>query len=350
MKILFVGDVMLGRLVNEVLKQKPPEYPWGDTLSIFRNADIRICNLECVISDKGAPWSSSPKVFHFRTDAKNIETLKKAQINVVSLANNHALDFEYEAMFEMFKILDAAGINYTGAGGNIKEAYRSAILEVGGVKVGFISFTDNEPSWGASSRSPGIFFVPINTKDRRAKKLLDLVSKTKKETDLLIVSAHWGPNWGYRPNAHHIPFAHALVDSGADIIFGHSGHVFQGVEIYKHPLPSRSKGGVALARGSLPSADAERKGIIIYSAGDFIDDYAVDEIERNDQSFIFLVEARDRKMISLQLYPTVIREFQARSAKRGEAKEFVEKMQDLCSEFATTSKWYGKELYLEILL
>ena len=94
MKILLVGDVMLGRLVNEVLKHEPPGYPWGDTSAIFKKADLRICNLECVISDKGQPWTITPKIFHFRTDYKNIAVLKKAQINMVSLANNHVLDYE----------------------------------------------------------------------------------------------------------------------------------------------------------------------------------------------------------------------------------------------------------------
>ena len=70
MNLLFVGDVMLGRLVNAALKDKPPEYVWGDTLSLFKGADVRICNLECAISDWGTPWSATPKVFHFRSDAK----------------------------------------------------------------------------------------------------------------------------------------------------------------------------------------------------------------------------------------------------------------------------------------
>ena len=65
MKLLFVGDVMLGRLVNAALKGRPPAYPWGDTLSLFKEADVRICNLECAISDWGSPWSATPKVFHF---------------------------------------------------------------------------------------------------------------------------------------------------------------------------------------------------------------------------------------------------------------------------------------------
>jgi poly-gamma-glutamate synthesis protein (capsule biosynthesis protein) len=121
LKILFVGDVMLGRLVNEFLKREPTAYPWGDTLPIFKRAHLRICNLECVISDRGSPWNVTPKVFHFRSDAKNTETLKSAGMNAVSLANNHVLDFEYEGMFEMMRLLDRAGISHAGAGANFEE-------------------------------------------------------------------------------------------------------------------------------------------------------------------------------------------------------------------------------------
>src|SRR5437899_510711 len=123
MQLLFVGDVMLGRLVNDTLRKMPTDYPWGDTLSVFHRADIRLCNLECVLSDRGTPWSASPKVFHFRSDAKNVETLTVACIDAVSLANNHALDFGYEALVDMLNSLRAAGIQSAGAGTMLSEAW-----------------------------------------------------------------------------------------------------------------------------------------------------------------------------------------------------------------------------------
>ena len=95
MKFLFVGDIMLGRLVNDILRERSLVYPLGNTLPIFQGVDVRICNLECVISDKSTPWFMTPKVFHFRSDARNAETLKIAGIDAVSLANNHALDLRH---------------------------------------------------------------------------------------------------------------------------------------------------------------------------------------------------------------------------------------------------------------
>lgn len=323
MRILFLGDVMLGRLVNETLKTAPPDYPWGNALSVFQKADLRMANLECVISDRGNPWTVTPKVFRFRSDAKNIEALQIAQINAVSIANNHTLDFEYEAMFEMIKILDKAGISHAGAGANLEEASRPALRETNGMKIGFIAFTDNELDWEATDQRPGIFYVPIDREDGRAKRLFEVIHDTQKEVDLLIVSAHWGPNWGYRPRRDHIPFGHALIDHGAHIVFGHSCHVFQGIEIY-HGRP------------------------ILYSTGDFIDDYAVDEIERNDESFIFMVEVEEEKITKLHLYPTLIRNFQTRLAARNEAPKIARKMKNLCAELNTRARWDEDEQRLEI--
>lgn len=323
MTLLFVGDVMPGRLVNAVLKEKPPAYPWGDTLSLFHHADVRLCNLECVLSDGGTPWSATPKAFYFRSDAKNIETLSVAHIDAVSLANNHSLDFDYEGLLRTMSNLDAAGIHYAGAGTTITGAAEPAIWEIKGKKLGLIAFTDNEPGWEATEEQPGILYVPVELKDKRAVELLDLVSKTKAMVDFLVVSAHWGPNWGSMPPAEHIPFAHALIDAGADVIFGHSGHVVRGIELYKEKP-------------------------ILYCAGDFIDDYAIDEIERNDQGFIFVVETDGQTLSRLLLYPTVIEACQARRAKHNERGVIVARMQRLCMKLNTPTTWDEQEERLEI--
>jgi poly-gamma-glutamate capsule biosynthesis protein CapA/YwtB (metallophosphatase superfamily) len=323
MKLLMVGDVMLGRLVNQVLTHEPPDYPWGDTLAVFAAADFRLCNLECVMADRGRPWSVTPKLFHFRSDTKNVAALQAAHIDCVSLANNHTLDFEDEALVEMLRLLDTAGIGHAGAGEDLAESSRAAVTLVQGRRIGVIAFTDNEPGWEAEERKPGIFYVPIDVHDTRAKKLLEMIRKCKAELDFLIVSAHWGPNWGYRPPAEHPPFARALIEAGADAIFGHSGHVFRGIELHQ----------------AKP---------IIYCAGNFIDDYAVDEVERNDQSWMFVLEIDGSQVQRLLLYPTVIRDFQARLAPPGEAEAMAANMQRLCTELITRAVWQDKERYLSI--
>ena len=325
MKLVCIGDVMLGRLVNQILKRKLPEYPWGDTLTVLRQADCFICNLECVVSDRGRPWGLTPKAFHFRSDAKNVTVLTVAGITAVSVANNHTLDFEYDAMFDMLRILDGAGIRHAGAGADLGQASQPALLQIRDARIGLVAFTDNEPNWEATNLSPGVFYVPINPHDARAEKLLEIVRHSKGEVDLLVVSAHWGGNWGYSPPSSHREFAHLMIDAGADVIFGHSCHVVRGVEIY-HKRP------------------------IIYSAGNFVDDYAVDEIERNDRSLIFMLETDAGGMARLRLYPTVIRRYQARMAAGAESAEIAAKMLELCAELNTTAHWREENRCLEIPL
>jgi len=316
---------MLGRLVNDVLSEMPPEFPWGDTLPLFRQADVRVCNLECVISDRGSPWKRTPKAFHFRTDAKNVQVLKAARMDAVSNANNHALDFESEALSDMLTILDKKNIARAGAGRDLAEASRPAFFERGGKRTALVSFTDNEPAWEATERDPGVFHVPVDPKDTRAEKLFGLVKTARPHADIVIVSAHWGPNWGYRPKKRHIPFGRLLIENGADIVFGHSCHVFQGIEIYKG-------------------------GVILYSTGNFVDDYAVNEEERNDESFIFIVEIEEGRISRIRLYPTLIRYMQAGIAPPGLAEKIAEKMRTLCAEFGTEAMWDEAGHCLEIPL
>ncbi|MEK9156475.1 MAG: CapA family protein [Patescibacteria group bacterium] len=315
MKLVFVGDVMLGRLVNEWLRLVPPDYPWGDTGDILLEGDIRFCNLECVLSDVGEPWTKTAKIFHFRSDAKNAAVLKTAAIDAVSLANNHVLDYGEEALAETIRILDENQVQHAGAGANRLCAEAPAIFEVDDKIIGLIALTDNEPEWEAGEEQPGVFYVPIDLGSFLAKRLFDLMAETRSLVDILIISAHWGGNWGYGVPPEHRELAHTLIESGADLIFGHSPHVFRGIELY-HSRP------------------------IFYSCGDFIDDYAVDEIERNDESFIFVVEFGAEGAERILLYPTAIVDFQASLAWGERARLIAEKMRQLCQPLGTHPVWH----------
>ncbi|MGY2745056.1 CapA family protein [Pseudarthrobacter sp. O4] len=319
MLIALLGDVMLGRLVNDRLKKAPPAYPWGDTLPVLARADLRVANLECVLAAGGEPEAG--KVFHFRSDPKNVASLRSAGIDLVSLANNHVLDFGADAFREMPPALDAAGILHAGAGMDRDAARRPAVRRATGTAVGLIAFTDNQPGWEAD-HEPGVYYVPVVDGDRRVGELLDLVRRTKARTGLLIVSAHWGPNWGSEVPSEHRDLAHALIEAGADVVYGHSPHIFRGVELF-------------------------RNRPIIYSAGDFVDDYAVDPVERNDQSFIFLLDTDAAVPRSLRLHPTLISDFQVRLARR-DAREIAQRMQRLSKHLGTHSSWRDDQAYLEI--
>ncbi|MCX7622302.1 MAG: CapA family protein, partial [Thermomicrobium sp.] len=276
-RIAFLGDVMLGRLVNRVLRTAPPAYVWGDLLPVLARADARLANLECVLSDRGEPWPG--KRFVFRSDRKNIAVLEAARITAVSLANNHVLDFGDDALRDMLETLAAAGIAFAGAGRNLEEARRLVALSVSGLRGAFVAVTDNEPDWEAGPSEPGIFFAPCDLADARFRALREIVAAAAATHDLVIVSYHWGPNWGERPLPEHVRAGHALVEAGARIVYGHSPHVTRGIEFY-------------------------RDGAILYSCGDFVDDYAVDEVERNDESFVFVAVLHDAVVAEFELIPT----------------------------------------------
>ncbi len=318
-RIALIGDVMLGRLVNRALRERSPAYPWGDVLSVLLAADARIANLECVLADTGEPWPG--KRFVFRSDRKNVVVLETAQLTAVSLANNHVLDFGDRALSEMLETLDRAGIARAGAGHDLVEARRPARFVVGGLSCALIAVTDNEPEWEARPDLPGLFYAPCDPADPRFRDLGELVRETAQRVDVVIVSYHWGPNWGERPLPEHVRAGRILLEAGARIVYGHSAHITRGVEFY-------------------------RGGAILYSCGDFIDDYAVDEVERNDESFVFLVVLDGSAVREIQLVPTVIVDFQARRSDPLRAARQCERMRRLCAELGTRAEFANGGLRL----
>jgi poly-gamma-glutamate capsule biosynthesis protein CapA/YwtB (metallophosphatase superfamily) len=296
MQILFAGDVMLGRLVNKVLANAQFTYVWGDTIDIIKRADFSLINLECPVSSKGKEWNKTFKVFHFRANLDAIQVLNSASIDYVSLANNHILDYDIEALLDTLDILDKNNISHSGAGRNLKEAVKPAIIEKklkpkpsnnhdsyynvdneevnnndskNTIRIGLISLTDNEPEWEAKYDQAGINYIPTALDpDRYYYRLQNYIENAKKQSDLVIVSSHVGPHFRETPSMKYVNFAHKIIDFGADIYWGHSNHMPQGIELYKHNDSNK---------------------IILYDCGDFIDDYAIDSNYRNDLSFIFLL-------------------------------------------------------------
>ncbi|MDQ7820344.1 MAG: CapA family protein [Armatimonadota bacterium] len=295
MRLGLAGDVMLGRLVDRYVLADPavdPGWVWGDTLDLWRRVDLRLVNLECVIATGGSPWV--PKVFHFRARPRALDALRAAGIHCVSLANNHVLDFGYDALRECLALLRGGSIRYAGAGETLQEAMAPALMVAGGRTVAVVALTDNEPDWEAGPDRPGVFYVagddrglrpPYRERVRRA------LERARREAGFVIVSGHVGPNWG-PPTPAMRALARQLVDLGADLYWGHSNHTVQGIEWYRgRPL--------------------------LYSTGDFIDDYAVDPEERNDLSCFFEVLTDGARAAQIRLHPVRIATFRATRA-RGE--------------------------------
>ena len=297
------GDTMLGRLVDGVIEEKGYLYPWGDMLSILRSTHLNLVNLETTLTHSN---KKTPKTFNFRASPDRVRSLLEARIKICNLANNHILDFGVGGMRETMAALEQAGIAHVGAGVSSEQARAPVILDLGGITLGVLGCTGNEPLWGAESTRPGTYFVSVLEPEDLESRVKEVASKV----DVLILSIHWGPNMRREPPQSFVRFAHRLVEAGVDIFHGHSAHIPQGIEVY-------------------------RGGIIFYDNGDFVDDYRVTPGLRNDQSFFSLVRAGPTGLRSVQLIPTLISDMQVNHARGKDYREIVDRIKRLSEVFGT---------------
>jgi poly-gamma-glutamate capsule biosynthesis protein CapA/YwtB (metallophosphatase superfamily) len=245
--IALLGDTMLGRLVGERLATVDPTQLVAPAVTtLLAAADLRVLNLECCISERGEPWPDPHKPFFFRAPPIAVETLTSMGVDIVTLANNHALDFGHTALLDTLGHLRAAGIAVVGAGPDLDAARRPVVLEVDDLRVGVIGVTDHPAEYAAGPDRPGVAHADL----RRGTPgwLLDLVAE--QDTDVVLVTPHWGPNMTTEPPGYVQRAADELLAAGASLIAGHSAHVFHGVRL--PTAPSRA---------------------IAYDLGDFLDDY-----------------------------------------------------------------------------
>jgi poly-gamma-glutamate synthesis protein (capsule biosynthesis protein) len=227
-------------------------YIWGDALDEIRlrAPDLRLVNLETSITESERHF---PKGINYRMHPANVSCLVAAGIDCCALANNHVVDWGTAGLLETITTLRHAGIATAGAGRTASEAAAPAVIEPpNGRRVlvfGFGSVTSGiPPSWAASTVRPGVNLL-ADLSQRTAERVASHMATYRQEHDLVIVSLHWGDNWGYAiPDAQQ-QFARHLIDAGvADVIHGHSCHHAKGMEVYKGRL-------------------------VLYGCGDFINDY-----------------------------------------------------------------------------
>ena len=324
MLLAMVGDVMLGRGVAQAIGRRPPESFWGDTLPLLRQADLMVAGLECAITTYPVPWSRTPKVFHFRAPPQAIEVLRAAGVGMVALANNHTLDFEVQGLLDTIAYLDAASIAHAGAGRNLAEAGRPAVVEAAGIRIGMVAFTDNEPGWAATPDQPGTNYIPIRPDPPTLQRVEQAVVDARAQgAQVVILSLHWGPNMRQRPPALFQQFARAVLERGVDLVYGHSAHIFQGVEVFQGKP-------------------------ILYDTGDFLDDYAVDPVLRNDQSLIFFADVDAQGVRELQLVPVQLGYAVVNRARGADLEAICARMLARSAELGTPVERVGASLRIDV--
>lgn len=234
-----VGDIMLDRGVESMIKKEGTgdfRFPFLKIADYLKKADILFGNLESQISDKIGPKAKktgSVRV-HFKANPKAIEGLVYADFDIVSVANNHALDYGREVFKDGLKRLEKAGIEYIGGGFNEEEVFSVKIQEIKGTKIGFLAYTYPKfdkcyVPWKPTENKPGVAVI----EKTEIKKIQRDITGAKKKVDILIISLHWGKEYSLEPTPFKVSLAKSFVEAGADLVIGHHPHVVQPLEKYK---------------------------------------------------------------------------------------------------------------------
>jgi hypothetical protein len=300
MRLALAGDTMLGRGVAEAIS-RGQSLVAAEVAAVAAEADLFVLNLECCISAGGKRWPDPHKPFFFRAPPEAASLLAGLGVDCVSLANNHALDFGYEALLETLDHLRDAGIASVGAGTNAAEARAPVVLDAAGTRLGVAAFADHPADFAAGPAGPGIAYADLRGEGAPAwvlESLRDL------DADVKLVTPHWGPNMTAAPLSYVRDAAAALVDAGATLVAGHSAHVFQGVA-----------------------------GRVLYDLGDFLDDYAVDAELRNDLGLLFLVTLDEGGPHRIEAVPLKLDYCYTRLATRDEAAWIAHRFRTACAGF-----------------
>ncbi|MFF0435289.1 CapA family protein [Streptomyces sp. NPDC004327] len=316
--LFLCGDVMLGRGIDQILPRpvdpvlteryvrdardyvalaeavsgpvpRPvaPGYPWGEALGLIDAArpDARVVNLETTVTRGGAPFPG--KAVHYRMAPDNLAALSAVRPDVVVLANNHTLDYGRRGLDDTLDALAAAGLRTAGAGRDAEEARRPAVVPLPGgrrllVHALGLASSGVPRDWAATARRGGVHFG-AGPHGEAATRLTARLRADRRPGDLVVVSVHWGPNWGYAPDRTEVSFAHALVDAGADIVHGHSSH---------HPRP----------------LEAYRGRLVLHGCGDLVNDYegiSGQERYRDDLRLLYFVSVHeeDGALAEVRLVP-----------------------------------------------
>ena len=363
MKLFLCGDVMTGRGIDQILPHpgdpqifesymtdargyvslaenengriKYPvsyAYIWGDALQEFDRTqpDLKIINLETSITTNDSFWPG--KGIQYRMHPNNIECLSILENLFCSLANNHTLDWGYKGLAQTINSLDQAEIEYAGAGMDLKDANQPAIIEVEG-KGRMVVLSYGMPSsgisssWAARKDRPGVNVLKdLSTTGIR--EIKTLVESVKQPGDIVVLSLHWGGNWGYEIHADEREFVHSLIDSAhIDVIHGHSSHHFKAIEVYHNKL-------------------------ILYGCGDFLNDYegiGGKEHYRGDLALMYFasVDPKTGNLLQLEITPMKIRNFKANAVSSSDLRWVKDRLNRECRRYNSSVTEQNKRLLLK---
>ncbi|MDQ6988674.1 MAG: CapA family protein [Mariprofundaceae bacterium] len=236
--IVAVGDIMMGGTALPIMQEQGYDRPFAKTKHLFSHADAVIGNLEGPLSTRGI--ADKDKKYVFRSPADKVgPALKNAGFDVLTLANNHSLDYGVTALNDTIDALKQQNLAHIGAGNNLKEARKPHIMEKNGFKVGFLgySLTYPEEFWAKDNRAGTVFGYEHTIRQD--------IQRLRQQVDSIVVSFHWGREGTTKLRAYQPRLGRIAIDEGAALVIGHHPHIMQAVERYKH-------------------------GVILYSLGNYV--------------------------------------------------------------------------------
>lgn len=276
---------------NEMDSFKNPDIPFKEIGSFFKQSDIGYINLETPLCNDGRHIGA------FCSSPEHIQALRENNIKVVSIANNHSFDAGERGFIETINILRENNIRYIGGGHNIEEARRGEIIEVKGVKVGFLGYTSICNSFFMSivkNNQPGILplFEPIVLNDIRS---------LKKECDFLIVAPHFDIENLSKVHKNSIDIAHKMVDCGADLIIGSHAHVPKPIEIYNGKLIIYCLGNLIFLQKTWGNSLVAQVTLSDNGKYEYVNFYPINTTDMNcDSPYIMNNEEGDRLLSTIK--------------------------------------------------
>jgi poly-gamma-glutamate synthesis protein (capsule biosynthesis protein) len=301
LNFLAVGDIYL--------KVRDNQDPFGYVNPIFQQKDILFGNLETSLAEKG---HQSNKAVVLSANPENIKFLKKADFDVLNIANNHILDLGEEGFQKTIKTLQENNMSYIGS--DYKKTPEVLFLERKGIKFAFLGYTI-----GRFKTPEDIYINKV-----KERKILADVNSIKDKCDFVIVSLHWGTENVFYPSPNQIKLAHKLIDSGVDIILGHHPHTIQGIEEYNN-------------------------GLIAYSLGNFQFDPKLSQSKSN-KSMILTINFDKNRIISHNVVPIEIKgDIPYLMEDKDEGVKFVLELSEPINQGNISTLWWFQEIGFEYL-
>ncbi len=248
--LALTGDILPTRELSPVSEQVKR------VLDVIRGADFALGNFEMPLTHANA---AVEKLLNIKASPHIAPSLSVLGLDMVTVANNHAVDYGWEGLAQTVEVLKAQGLRVVGAGESVAEAMRPEVVTVGGKRIGVVAFSCLLPTGMAAAQNrPGISPIHVRTsyeidpyyqmeepgdmsvvRVRTEVKAADLdaavsaVRALRARCDILVVTIHWGFGSGEEIAEYQVPLAHRLVEAGADIIHGHHPHAVHGIGFHQ---------------------------------------------------------------------------------------------------------------------